>query len=196
MTVKSTLIEALNKVSSGFEKNELAYLSLTSKMEIQVRDKLSFILYKELLGKYIVSREWKRVDLAILKNDNVNNEPVALIELKAMYTGDFFTTKTWKHFQKAMKKDLGSATKKWPGVPIYNLLLATNPLSKLPATNGSYLKYPRRANKILKKGRSIADCKKGAKQVFTGIEPSHGIIEAGEAFGIKTEILYWLYEHQ
>ncbi len=76
-----------NHLENIFKQNdEFAYLSMTGKIENNVRDKLAFSLYKELKNDYYVLREFKgqsftdRTDIAILdKNDIV----VCLIELKA-----------------------------------------------------------------------------------------------------------------
>ena len=72
-----------------FGENELAYLSLTSKNELVIRDKIAYKLHLELKSS-IVAREYSvkginsRIDLAILENSNIKD----VIELKSMYTFD------------------------------------------------------------------------------------------------------------
>jgi hypothetical protein len=71
--------------------NELAYLALTSKIEIPIRNKWAYLLHKKLGEDFVVSREWRRADLAILESVPVSKKtkilvPRCLIELKAMYT--------------------------------------------------------------------------------------------------------------
>jgi hypothetical protein len=69
--------------------NELAYLALTSKIELPLRDRISFELHKKFSDTHLICREWKsketksskRIDIAIV--DKSNFKPVCLIELKA-----------------------------------------------------------------------------------------------------------------
>ena len=94
---KTTLVTLLDNICSGFEENELAYLSAQTKNEMQIRDKIAWQLHKEITKKYgnryIVRREWapqgsgrKKVDLAILEMDDSLMSIVhiiALVEFKA-----------------------------------------------------------------------------------------------------------------
>ena len=81
-------IDIINKHLNEIYQNEdeFAYLSMTGKIENNVRDKLAFSLYKELKNDYYVLRVFKcvgftdRSDISILDK---NNEIVCLIELKA-----------------------------------------------------------------------------------------------------------------
>ena len=78
----------ISKISDVYQNDELAYLSLTSKIEIQLRDKIAFELHQIYHIEYLICREWKsseyknhRVDLAIIEISSGN--PVCLIEFKA-----------------------------------------------------------------------------------------------------------------
>lgn len=80
------IIELINKDRQLYQENELAYLTITSKIENPLRDKIAFELQKKL-EKKVVCREWtnngltkKKADLAIL--DNKAN-PECIIEFKA-----------------------------------------------------------------------------------------------------------------
>lgn len=81
-------IDIINKHLNEIYQNEdeFAYLSMTGKIENNVRDKLAFSLYKELKNDYYVLREFKgvgftdRTDISILDK---NNKIVCLVELKA-----------------------------------------------------------------------------------------------------------------
>lgn len=65
MKIEQTLLSSLNHVIERFEKNELAYLALTSKIEFPIRDKWAFLLHEKLSPTgIIVAREWKWIDLA------------------------------------------------------------------------------------------------------------------------------------
>lgn len=91
------LIEiTLKEINGGFDKNELAFLSMEGKNEGQIRDKIAWrlhtLLEQSYQGQYLVIKEWQpkikwnreRVDLAILKMQSGNPAyVVALIEFKA-----------------------------------------------------------------------------------------------------------------
>lgn len=75
------LLDVLNRLSDGFEPDELAYLALTSKPEFVIRDATAFQLYRQLTPKgLLVAREWRHSDIAILEND----APAAIVELKSI----------------------------------------------------------------------------------------------------------------
>lgn len=81
--IERILVETLKGLDKCFRKREgeLAYLALTSKPEFAIRDRLAFELHKRLFPEYIVAREWKRIDMAILRNED-QPEPEFLIQLK------------------------------------------------------------------------------------------------------------------
>ena len=95
--VQDTLNSLLGSLNDGFADNELAYLSSQGKNELQVRDKIAWLLHCEVTKKYgdqyVVCREWspkefgrKKVDLAILElNTKCTdiNSVIAMIEFKA-----------------------------------------------------------------------------------------------------------------
>ena len=88
--------EILYDITNHFIDNELAYLTLQGKNELQIRDKFAWLLQCELDNKYgegiyIVRKEWSKkgrskVDVAILKvsaNKRDYDEVVTIIEFKA-----------------------------------------------------------------------------------------------------------------
>ena len=94
---QDTLNSLLGSLNDGFADNELAYLSSQGKNELQVRDKIAWLLHCEVTKKYgdqyVVCREWslkefgkQKVDLAVLelnaKCTDINSV-VAMIEFKA-----------------------------------------------------------------------------------------------------------------
>lgn len=95
--VQDTLNSLLGSLNDGFADNELAYLSSQGKNEVQVRDKIAWLLHCEVTKKYgdqyAVCREWspkefgrKKVDLAVLElNTKCTdiNSVIAMIEFKA-----------------------------------------------------------------------------------------------------------------
>ena len=83
-SMRGELEKALSNVGRDFEEDQLAFLTLTSKPELQIRDALAWRLHRAL-PDLIVSREWRRTDLAVL--DRAGN-PLMLLEAKAMATFD------------------------------------------------------------------------------------------------------------
>ncbi|MBI6873430.1 hypothetical protein [Clostridium aciditolerans] len=84
------LIKIVGNIGGLFCENELAYLSLTSKNESIIRDKIAYRLNLELdKSKYIIAREYKRIDIVILENNSIKD----IIELKSIYTYDVETKK-------------------------------------------------------------------------------------------------------
>ena len=75
-TAKSVAVSTKDSVSKH-EPNDLAYLGLTGKIELLIRDSLAIQL-KNDFPLLTIAREWKRHDLAILKDSKV----LALIEGK------------------------------------------------------------------------------------------------------------------
>lgn len=94
--VRNLIEITLEEINGGFEKNELAFLSMEGKNEGQIRDKIAWRLHRLLEqsypGQYLVIKEWKpevkwnreRIDLAILKMQSGDSAyVVAMIEFKA-----------------------------------------------------------------------------------------------------------------
>lgn len=75
--IKEKTPDILKGIHNNFDENELAFLSLQGKIELQVRDKFAWELQKLLNTeygkyKYLVRKEWsidgrKKVDIAILE---------------------------------------------------------------------------------------------------------------------------------
>lgn len=77
--------EILTESINSFDENELAFLALQGKIELQLRDKIAWCLEKKSRGEYYVKREYgiagrKKCDLAILNKDML---PLCLVEFKA-----------------------------------------------------------------------------------------------------------------
>lgn len=83
----------LNNLTNFFAPNELAYLSIQGKNEIQIRDKVAWYLQVAIdnqfgQGNYVVCHEWgpekgrSKVDLAVLDNQG---KPIVLFEFKSHY---------------------------------------------------------------------------------------------------------------
>ncbi|TDO34738.1 hypothetical protein EV643_12698 [Kribbella sp. VKM Ac-2527] len=95
------LESALSSLSEAYEQNELAYLALTSKAELPIRDRLAWRLQTALGAPYVVSREWRRADIALLRGD----EPLVQVEAKAMYAFDVLSAKSRTKFLAKLASD-------------------------------------------------------------------------------------------
>lgn len=77
----------ISSIHKNYQTDELAYLSLTSKIENPLRDKIAFELQKSIGKEKIVCREWtnnrlskSKADIAIL---DIYGIPECIIEFKA-----------------------------------------------------------------------------------------------------------------
>lgn len=87
------LSDTIKEALKGFDGDELAYLSIQCKNELQIRDKIAWLMHKKIGNKYVIRREFapnntskEKVDLAIIELDDSKTEikeVVALIEFKA-----------------------------------------------------------------------------------------------------------------
>jgi hypothetical protein len=87
MNYNELLEEITKSIKDKFEKNELAYLALTSKIENVLRDKIAFEFHQRVGNEKLVCREWsnngkvkQKADIAIL---NREAKPEFIIEFKA-----------------------------------------------------------------------------------------------------------------
>ena len=193
--IEEILKESLGAISSEFRDNELAYLALTTKIKNPVRDRWAFQLYRKLRGRVVVSREWKRTDIALLEKA----APTALVELKAMYTFDAVLKKHGvSGYIQAMEEDESKARKLAQiQTQIYTVLLATHPKSIVPRDLDGVVKYRSGINRaahnlgspenVLKEAVSAIKNKLQGKNVV-----SSGILNGGQAFGINADVLFWM----
>jgi hypothetical protein len=100
-TIAEALTDTLSEISQTFAQDELAYLALTSKAELPVRDRIAWRLQLALGEKYVVSREWRRADIAILRGD----VPVIQIEAKALYAFDVLSDRSRTRFIQRLAAD-------------------------------------------------------------------------------------------
>ena len=103
--MKDVLKDCIEDVANLFQDNELAFLALQGKIELQLRDKIAWLLYKK--GYYNVKKEYaprvedigrKKCDLAILDDDL---KPICMVEFKA------HSSAKWEsHYKKCFEEDL------------------------------------------------------------------------------------------
>jgi len=129
--------------------DELAYLSLTSKIEQPLRDKIAFIFYRKFKGNILVCREWKsskpkknqkRIDLALINKKN--KKVKTLVEFKAYYLFDYSRVSKKLPFIKYLKKDQ-NRMKKFAdaNTECLMVLLLTDPQTAIPGKLEPCVKY-------------------------------------------------------
>lgn len=88
MQLLPTLLKLLEELPAHFGPDELAYLGATSRIEVPVRDKVAYLLHRQLGAQYVVSREWRRFDFpgrcdVTLLDKAGANTPKAIVQFKA-----------------------------------------------------------------------------------------------------------------
>lgn len=151
--------DSITNIPSTYGENELAFLAIQSKIELQLRDKIAWYIEKKLkAGQYIeqninarqycVRREYnvpgkgkgrEKCDLAILDIDN-NMKPVCLIEFKAHSAATFEKgyIKMCNHDIAKMRR-IASSTE--PKPEIYYIFFQTEHQGTLPVNNGLIAYY-------------------------------------------------------
>ncbi len=193
--MQQIITDSLAALDREFQQNELAYLALTTKVEMPIRDKWAYTLYKQLKNKGInVSREWKRTDLAVIERGT----PLALVELKAMYSFDAALDPNGVGgFTDAMEKDEEKAKKLAQSVTsVYTVLLATHPHSLVTNLSG-IVKYDSGINKALVRFEGEQGVKSAAIDAVNRKLAGKNVITQGElcggsAFEVSVSVLYWV----
>ncbi len=205
--LEKIILDSIKQSANEFQKDELAYLALTSKIENPIRDKWAYLMWRNLKENIDidVAREWIRPDkeknkktksdIAIVQD----NRPIAIIELKAMYTFDLIETpeKRISDMEKDKEKAKKIADK---DTLIYTVLLATYPLSSAPIPEKlkSVIKYYKDINKNLNKFEfNPPEIYKEAKNNIEKLLENknivaQGILSGGKAFNIDADVAYWI----
>lgn len=198
------LTEIVEKIKNLFGENELAYLSLTSKNESVIRDKIAYKLYSELdKSKYVISREYKtRVDLAILKNNSTKDkiELRDIIELKSMYTFD--AEKGLEEYFQKVNHDFKKNDKLLEkNVNKYAIIIATHPkvsVSTLKKKFKDVIKYYIDIKRYIEKQNSLKDSMDEKIRNKFKMEDGYNIreceINAGQAFNIEVYVYFWIIQ--
>lgn len=185
---------ALSKVLDNWDRNELAYLAMTSKIEFPFRDRLAHELYKKLGMEPQVAREWRKTDIAILGNGS----PITLIELKAMFTAELTTDIGLRDYVERVEKDLLKARSLTASGEVYAILLATHPTSRYPNHLKGVAKYYFGVNRAFTSNnedqseiRAKAD-ERLRRKIGDNRIADFGSLDGGKAFGVGVDVLYWL----
>ena len=197
---KDLIISSLRKTTDEFGKDELAFLALTTKIELPLRDRWAYVLYKNLAdSNFVVSREWtrtrSRTDIAILESGN----PKVLIEIKALYTFDAVSRKGW--YAKAidlLQEDENKALKLANiDTEIYTVLFVTHPLVSIPTDFEGIVKYLPGINGAFGKfGSADAVAEIARQRIREKLKGkyivSEGVLPGGSAFGVGVDVMYWV----
>ena len=107
MIKKSDLIDIIDSfnlpTNVDFPDDKLAYLALTSKVELRLRDAIAYQINRKLQDGEFVCREWKYIDAAVV---DINNDPRLLIECKSHNSIDFHGFLVNKSKGNPMAKDI------------------------------------------------------------------------------------------
>jgi hypothetical protein len=196
----------LEKVNEDFQENELAYLALTRKIESPIKDKLAFRLHRKLYSQnLLVSREWQRADVAVLEN----GKPIAIFELKAMFTFDATDAGSDVNgYPNLMIEDLRKIRNRakiqelaTDDMDLYSVLLATHSLKKIDESlSGTVLPsdYADGVNKAFNLYETpeeiLSTCANNIANFFESksTRVTQGDINAGKCFGIEVRIPFWI----
>jgi hypothetical protein len=127
--VPHALATSLAQLGETFGQDELAYLALTSKPELPIRDRLAWHMQSSLGDSFIVSREWRRADLAVLNHD----VPVLQVEAKAMYAFDVLSNVSRLKYVSKLVADGSKMAALAPQSAAYLLALITHVHGHVPA---------------------------------------------------------------
>ncbi len=197
MHFRNLLIRQLAALSRAFDRDELAYLALTCKIEFPIRDKLAYQLHRQLAPKGLsVAREWRRTDLAVLRDF----APLMLLEIKALYSFDVANRKYGaREWAGRLSRDLRKARNVGDGTPeIYGLLLLTHPARAFGPPFDGVVKYRSGIDRAFSDrgdARAIEQRAQGLlRQPLSHLRLlKQGRLAAGAAFGVSTSVLYSLF---
>lgn len=186
------LASSLEEAATSFAAGELAYLALTSKVELPLRDRLAWSL-STMLPDLVVAREWKRVDLALLDR---TAKAIALVESKALYTFDVAMPglATVRKYRGWVEDDMAKSFALLDGHPasVFALILVTHPMDVPPELDG-VIKYRPSIQAALNRA-SQEEIRAGARSTLSSVLPPgpavHGSLMAGTAFGVRVIVDY------
>jgi hypothetical protein len=126
--IRAALTASLRDVTASFTPDELAYLSVTSKIELPLRDRLAWLLHRTLSPELVVAREWRRADLAVLHG----LEALAQVEAKAMYSFDVLSEVNRQAYARRLRADAAKMHALAPASDTYLLALVTDVAGEIP----------------------------------------------------------------
>ena len=128
---KDVLLQVLEDAGTSFERGELAYLAVTSKVEFPVRDRFAWELHRRLEDRsLLVAREWRRADLAVVRE----GDALVVIEGTALYAFDVLREPGLHKYRAKVTGDLAKAAALAPHADAYALVLCTHVLGEIAPT--------------------------------------------------------------
>ena len=187
------VVGALRTIQGNFASDELAFLALTSKIELPFRDRLAFAMAVAAGAKRgRVAREYRRTDIALLEDGRAS----ALVEIKACYSFDLIDQA--HRFVSYVTADLEKARRCGRGrCACFGILLAVHPRSAIPSGIFDTIKYARRVNAKVKENGSPAVVKvvatKQAEKHLSSFELLYRFDwRLGEYLGIGADLMGWV----
>jgi hypothetical protein len=187
---------AMSEIVQSFEKDELAYLALTSKIELPIRDRLAFYLYKKFWkDDIVVTREWLRTDLALLKD----GKPLIICELKAGYTFDSIYNNP--NYLDLIQRDIAkSKLITIEPIEIVSIFLTTHVHQFIDNKFARIIKYHGEINRALKQFENQEAVLERAlflmNENFKDFDIEKGEIKCGNAFNCHVDIHYWMFSEK
>ena len=184
--------ESIKNITNTYGINELAFLAMQGKIELQLRDKIAWYIEQKIQENYSVKREYnipgngrKKCDLAILDKNNM--QPVCLIEFKAHSAATFekgYINKCEDDIDKMQSIAKGIT----PYPEIYYIFFQTEHQGTLPKDNGLIAYYGIIKN-ALNKNLGVNHIHKQWDDNYRNIGTIEEItIKAGEYYGLIVDI--------
>jgi hypothetical protein len=156
---KDILKKCVEEAGAKFEKNELggelAFLALQGKIELQLRDKIAWLLQQYYGDKYYIKKEYKRCDLAIL---NKEFTPLCLVEFKAHSATNFNSSQSQlEEYQEYFKNDLAKMQdlKKGSNAELFYIFFQTIHTKQIEKSHNELIPYFSAINGGIKKGGNV-----------------------------------------
>ena len=187
--------DTMESLDQKFSQDELAYLALTSKVEVPIRDRLAYSLHHKFGEENIrVAREWtkhceiKRVDIAVIDN----HVPRLLLELKSFNSFNLFRPNFCRGYPNDVQKDIDKLGDYQPKEPLERIamILVPNVLDSDPGGLSGIVKYNLWKYGVIEEDelKSAVIKNFGRFNVFAA-----GRIVGGRAYGIGVNVHYWIF---
>ena len=184
--------DSIKNITKTYGKDELAFLAMQGKIELQLRDKIAWYLEQNIPNNYCVKREYnipgngrQKCDLAILDKNNM--QPVCLIEFKAHSAATFemdYINKCKNDIAKMQSIAQGTT----PDPEIYYIFFQTEHQGDLPEKNG-LIAYYDIIKKALENKLSITDIHNQWDRNYKYFGTITKLqIPAGGYYGLKVDI--------
>lgn len=194
------LAAAVRSTLTTMPADELAYFALTGKPEIPFRDRLAFELQTAAREGITVPRDYRRVDIAMLRADQ---SAAAVIELKSAYSFDALLPAKQPSLVATVQAEIDRCKASTPPKQqcfSFCVLGLIHPLDRIPTSLYRTVKSAAEINRILDPfvdtAALAATAGRFVSQTFTD---RHGHVreiasKVGTAFEIKVETYWFVVE--